>query len=651
MDRLKMISESVKVKGFIHACLEDILNHVSDLMEYKKSGYFILFAFMFNMKQSDKTSFHHRYALHQFGRHIKKWPKGTTYSEKIKMLEESKGSIKYSKYIRGFYADLYLELVKNACLTIMKMTEDDIVSAVERALAIREKLHERNLSLRKLPILEECLYSSLGIFGYLKYQCTFLINTLDEYDFVKCKLMERLMAKFHQESYREILETLGYIIGSIKPESEMQPDKYSNLLELAIGERYPVYIQKVDNEVNVSVSDNGKSTDYQICIICGKKSGKIAFPVAYDESRNDDLFPRRQIQQMASWYETGGKIPWIFIIKTVCSRICWEQSRRRELGRPTLEVITEDIVKAEQIPKTVDEIKSGFLAKKYNLLVFQYRQKEFLEPIIIHDGTLNNSRFESFFYIKNREQGTLLTFDCSIAFPRKSLDLLLNNAEFFSIRIVSVRNNSPFAGKGWRQKSFFCCPSDNSGAFLSSFVKKKPENPGNLAVQLIIFDEKENTFKSLGVKDFEYFEKCILTKVIKSGTFKKIQKYHDANCTRHNVAEQEDTIENKMNRLTIDENSAVLHSNIEDKSSSNMEDKNSLNKEDEDSLNKEEKNSWKKICWHCAVKDTEVELSKCKGCLKARYCSEKCQADDWERHQSYCIKKQEKRRLKESQVK
>ena len=106
-----------------------------------------------------------------------------------------------------------------------------------------------------------------------------------------------------------------------------------------------------------------------------------------------------------------------------------------------------------------------------------------------------------------------------------------------------------------------------------------------------------------------------------------------------------------MNRLTIDENSAVLHSNIEDKSSSNMEDKNSLNKEDEDSLNKEEKNSWKKICWYCAVKDTEVELSKCKGCLKARYCSEKCQADDWERHQSYCIKKQEKRRLKESQVK
>ena len=31
--------------------------------------------------------------------------------------------------------------------------------------------------------------------------------------------------------------------------------------------------------------------------------------------------------------------------------------------------------------------KSGFLAKKYNLLVFQYKQKEFLEPIIIHDGT------------------------------------------------------------------------------------------------------------------------------------------------------------------------------------------------------------------------------------------------------------------------
>ena len=55
-----------------------------------------------------------------------------------------------------------------------------------------------------------------------------------------------------------------------------------------------------------------------------------------------------------------------------------------------------------------------------------------------------------------------------------------------------------------------------------------------------------------------------------------------------------------------------------------------------------------KICWSCHTTEEEagVKIAKCKGCRKARYCSEDCQATDWERHKTYCERIQEKRRRK-----
>jgi len=65
----------------------------------------------------------------------------------------------------------------------------------------------------------------------------------------------------------------------------------------------------------------------------------------------------------------------------------------------------------------------------------------------------------------------------------------------------------------------------------------------------------------------------------------------------------------------------------------------------------EEKNKagldyYKKVCWNCLKSADSVSLYKCSGCRKARYCKEKCQEDDWDRHGEYCQLKTKKRELK-----
>ena len=50
------------------------------------------------------------------------------------------------------------------------------------------------------------------------------------------------------------------------------------------------------------------------------------------------------------------------------------------------------------------------------------------------------------------------------------------------------------------------------------------------------------------------------------------------------------------------------------------------------------------LCWNCSKNKEMVKLFKCKGCYRARYCSRKCIEEDWDIHQSYCRKKEEKRK-------
>ena len=57
----------------------------------------------------------------------------------------------------------------------------------------------------------------------------------------------------------------------------------------------------------------------------------------------------------------------------------------------------------------------------------------------------------------------------------------------------------------------------------------------------------------------------------------------------------------------------------------------------------------KTLCWSCHAPSSTVRLLRCRGCRRARYCDAQCHAADWERHQGYCVDKQQKRENKEKE--
>ena len=56
-------------------------------------------------------------------------------------------------------------------------------------------------------------------------------------------------------------------------------------------------------------------------------------------------------------------------------------------------------------------------------------------------------------------------------------------------------------------------------------------------------------------------------------------------------------------------------------------------------------NNRQKICWNCHSSEL---LLKCSGCMRARYCDQECQEEDWGRHRDWCVSKQRRRRVKQS---
>jgi len=50
-----------------------------------------------------------------------------------------------------------------------------------------------------------------------------------------------------------------------------------------------------------------------------------------------------------------------------------------------------------------------------------------------------------------------------------------------------------------------------------------------------------------------------------------------------------------------------------------------------------------KICWNCSKSAETVQLYKCEGCRKARYCDDQCQQEDWAVHADYCQRKSDQR--------
>ena len=60
-----------------------------------------------------------------------------------------------------------------------------------------------------------------------------------------------------------------------------------------------------------------------------------------------------------------------------------------------------------------------------------------------------------------------------------------------------------------------------------------------------------------------------------------------------------------------------------------------------------------KICWSCSADPTQLTLWRCRGCLVAWYCGEKCQEEDWPVHGPWCerrsCRREEKHKAKKEE--
>ena len=65
---------------------------------------------------------------------------------------------------------------------------------------------------------------------------------------------------------------------------------------------------------------------------------------------------------------------------------------------------------------------------------------------------------------------------------------------------------------------------------------------------------------------------------------------------------------------------------------------------------KDEAGRWT-VCFSCHAPASKVELARCRGCKRARYCDEECQAADWDRHQDFCVARQAARESRKQKAK
>merc|ERR1719312_1044171 len=102
------------------------------------------------------------------------------------------------------------------------------------------------------------------------------------------------------------------------------------------------------------------------------------------------------------------------------------------------------------------------------------------------------------------------------------------------------------------------------------------------------------------------------------------------------IAPHNDNFDQKKEAVPLPHTKSDNHEKdgVTDKSP-NIIDKSEINVEETKDQKNERKADKIKVCWKCS----SSTKSLCTGCRKARYCGERCQEEDWEKHKEYCLAK------------
>ena len=596
-----LLKNTLKVKAYIKEVHPTIFTNF-DESRGDKVARFIRFSILFNIDHNEDTNFHHRNALHVFGQNIKTWEDFNT-KEKVEAIKalptEFWNDIGINVRLGTSHIKHMIDManiIEKSLLMILNLSDDKLKEAILRATKSKEKIEKTEKGLDLFPILREGFYSSCGLFGFIMYLCTVLLRIIDEDD--KAPYAPYLLMKFNEEISMPAFNVFGKNIGIYSKSEKKVLDIFSSLLEEMFGGRLECEISTIDSTVFLKRSLKLK----KFACICGKIPKKIIYPVSYDESENDNHFPRRHFLTKRLGLQ----------VVTVCSRKCLNECKKSDVEVGSIEITYQQIAFECKFPQVHSE-KPVDLGRR-EIVIINDGNKESKEQLVYTAHNMLNIKnvFEDIIN-NHKPTGILFAFDCTGVFTKKNLDSFKNSPDWFFVTKVHMKKDSAMLHKSNVARTYFCFESrygcNIDDFFMDLFLEKKP-NLDNFGEKpsISIFEISLNNIISVEPRTEEKAE-LVLDKIFKSNTCIEIKKYIWKKYLGSKYVDFEYSSNEDFDMKLVKYN---------------------LMKKTE--------------CWNCHYSEDQVDLSKCKGCLKARYCSEKCQKEDWKNHKDLCIRKQKKKR-------
>jgi len=281
--------------------------------------------------------------------------------------------------------------------------------------------------------------------------------------------------------------------------------------------------------------------------------------------------------------------------------------------------------------------EAGYLKNpKINLICVENGEEILKDRTTLSKKPLSKSLFEKL-WRENHEEMNLYSFDCSSILSKKFINSI---TRISSSGYVNLKRDSPFFNRHFQSKKYIGFLSDEGKGkeFLWDYITH------DKMVNMVMFVQFDNDVKLWRTYIPQDADKSvqILRKIGKSDVIKEIRKYvMRSSIDRGNLritdtiylSDEKDLPQGAENAKMEDEEEIADIASL-------------MITEAEDSDEMKILLSRKRICWSCRKDSSVVQLSKCLGFRKARYCSEFCQRQDWGKHMGYCRKRQEEKKAK-----
>jgi len=489
---------------------------------------------------------------------------------------------------RGSMLNEHLDSHAQNLLYILKgmnnIPNNAIKELVERACKYREKI-ENKKEKEHLETIDECFFGNAGLFGFVYYLCTIILRIIDGQ-----KEIGSIMIQFLKETGSFFLEIFPY--GDLMSDLiETYFESDSDLMKVqGLILKNDKYTTKEKKNIWKLLRS---ARDTMPCYICESKVAflwPVIYDLAYEPEDSKSYFPRRHC--IISQKDSESKY---CKMVTLCSIKCLNKSKSTEAALPNL----QDIMKHYITQKNPTQlITKNNLVEEFG---FQPESEFILSDVIMYK--CQTPPWSHSDVVKN-ERCMLSFYATELAKKEEIKDIILASEKYF-LESLEFLNRSDL---------MVCFLLERGSHHVDKLL---PLRKTKVDMMIIHLEEISKRFIACKL-NFEDKTK-VLELIDKSDVGVKIRDYVEK-------------IKNKIKELKMKdiEYGFVMNEDI----------KNDEKEKEESSARSS------KQCKKCQKSEGEVDLLRCNGCLKTRYCSQECQNADWERHKDFCVRKQKKRKDK-----